>query len=105
MSVYVFDIDGTLVTDTNGKYSSAEPISPAIKKLNALYEQGHTIILMTARGMTSHIDYTEFTIKQMNDFGIRFHQLITNAKPKADYYIDDKAINVKDWLEDETNSY
>ena len=53
---------------------------------------------MTARGMTSHIDYTEFTTKQMKQFGIKFHELIMNVKPKADYYVDDKALNVKDWL-------
>lgn len=99
MSTYVFDIDGTLVTETAGNYPSARPIEPAIKKLNELYDQGHIIILMTARGMTSKIDYTEFTIEQMKEFGVKFHELIMNSKPKADYYIDDKAINVKDWLQ------
>lgn len=105
MKTYVFDIDGTIVTDTDGNYSSARPIEAAVKKLNQLYDSGNRIILMTARGMTSKIDYTEFTKKQMNEFGIKFHELIMNVKPKADFYIDDKAINAKDWLKDETDTH
>lgn len=105
MKTYVFDIDGTIVTDTNGDYPKALPIKAAIDRLNQLYDSGNRIILMTARGMTSKVDYTEFTKKQMKDFGIKFHELIMNVKPKADFYIDDKAINVKDWLKDETDSH
>jgi len=98
MKTYVFDIDGTIVTDTKGDYKNAKPIHDAIIKLNELYDSGNKIILMTARGMTSKIDYTEFTKNQMIEFGIKFHELIMNVKPNADFYIDDKAINVKDWL-------
>lgn len=105
MKTYVFDIDGTLVTDTQGDYLKAVPIKKSIEKLNTLYDSGHKIILMTSRGMTSNIDYTEFTKNQMKEFGIKFHELIMNVKPKADFYIDDKAVNVKDWLQDEANSY
>ena len=98
IKTYVFDIDGTLVTDTQGDYSAALPVSRAVSKANSLYDKGHKIILMTARGMTSKKDYTEFTENQMKDFGIKYHQLIMNKKPKADFYIDDKAVNVADWL-------
>ena len=96
--IYVFDIDGTLVTNTNGKYEFAKPLFEPIKRLNQLYEQGHKIILMTARGASSGIDHTEITKKQMKEFGVKFHELIMHQKPTADFFIDDKAINVKDWL-------
>lgn len=98
MSTYVFDIDGTIVTNTFGKYENAKPIEKAIDKLNSLYDEGHKIILMTARGATSKKDYTEFTRNQMQEFGVKFHELIMNQKPSADFFIDDKAINVEDWL-------
>lgn len=98
MSKYVFDIDGTLVTQDGSNYSSAKPIQAAIDKLNALYDEGHEIVLMTARGKCSGNDYSEFTKNQMQEFGIKHHELIMNQKPAADFYIDDKAINVHDWL-------
>jgi len=99
MKTYVFDIDGTLVTNTYGKYENAKPIVRAIEKLNKLYDEGNHIILMTARGASSKKDYSDFTMTQMKEFGIKFHQLIMNQKPTADFFIDDKAINVQDWLE------
>ena len=101
IKTYVFDIDGTIVTDTQGDYSSALPVTRVVSKVNSLYSKGHQIILMTARGMTSKKDYTDFTENQMKEFGIKYHQLIMNKKPKADFYIDDKAVNVVDWLNQE----
>ena len=98
MKTYVFDIDGTLVTDTNGNYTQALPVSRVITKVNALYDEGHKIILMTARGMTSKKDYSDFTVKQMEAFGVKYHDLVMNKRPKADFYIDDKAVNVIDWI-------
>ena len=35
---------------------------------------------------------------KMNEFGIKHHKLIMNKKPPADFYIDDKELNVFDWL-------
>ena len=50
---YVFDIDGTLCTKTDGDYEMAMPIEHRIKKVNKLFSQGHTIVLLTARGMAA----------------------------------------------------
>ena len=49
--IYVFDIDGTICTNTNGNYENADPFLKRIKKVNDLYEDGNKIIFMTARGM------------------------------------------------------
>ena len=98
---YVFDIDGTLVTqnpDDQSNYPEAKPIAEAVRRVNELFDEGHEIVLMTARGKCSGNDYSEFTKKQMQEFGIKHHELIMNQKPAADFYIDDKAINVHDWL-------
>ena len=91
--IYVFDIDGTICTNTDGAYESAVPYADMIDKVNKLYESGNTVIMMTARGSTTEIDWTEFTAKQLHGWGVKYHELIMNKKPHADVYVDDKAIN------------
>ena len=56
------DLDGTLCTDTNGDYVLAEPITENISKLNKLYDEGYTIIIDSARGSTTGIDWLPMTI-------------------------------------------
>ena len=101
--IYCFDLDGTLVTqaqDKEGKmhYSEALPIFQSIQKLRKLYEEGHHIIIQTARGSGSGKNYEDLTRQQLEEFNIPYHALNIGKKPSADIYIDDKAINVKDWL-------
>ena len=91
--IYVVDIDGTICTNTNGDYEKAVPYNDMIKKINHLYDLGNMIKMMTARGSTTGIDWTELTKKQLELWGVKHHELIMNKKPSADVYIDDKAIN------------
>jgi len=93
MKTYVFDIDGTICTNTNGAYESAVPFEDMVKKVNDLYSNGNVIKMMTARGSTTGIDWTDLTSKQLNDWGVKYHELIMNKKPHADVFVDDKAIN------------
>jgi ribonucleotide monophosphatase NagD (HAD superfamily) len=95
--IYCFDIDGTLCTNTEGDYESARPMAEAIARLNVLFDAKHKIILFTARGSTTGIDWRATTERQMKEWGVRYHELHL-GKPTADIYIDDKAINIKDWL-------
>ena len=91
--IYCFDLDGVLVTETKtGDYSDSQPIPDAISKLREFYDD-HTIIIHTARSY----DWLGHTQKQLSEFDIP-HDLLVMAKPKADYYIDDRAINSEDWL-------
>jgi len=92
--VYVFDIDGTICTNTNGNYGFAEPFLDIIKSINFLYDKGNTIKMMTARGSTTGHDWTELTEKQLAIWGVKYHELIMNKKPYGDVYVDDKAVNV-----------
>ena len=48
---YVFDIDGTICSLTEGDYENAQPFPSRIKKINKLYEEGNHITFFTARGM------------------------------------------------------
>lgn len=94
---YCFDLDDTLCYTKDKDYSSSVPIDFAIKEVNRLYDLGHNIKIFTARGTTSKIDYTDLTKKQLDDWGVKFHELITNTKPSFDIFIDDKAVNANDW--------
>ena len=94
--IYCFDIDGTLCTK-NCDYEEAKPYEKTIKHLNKLYDSGDKIIIMTARGARSGKDWTLFTEKQMESWGVKYHELIMNRKPHAHVFIDDRAINISDW--------
>jgi len=95
--IYCFDLDGTLCTNTYGKYLESIPYKTAIKEVNRLYDEGHTIIIDTARGGTSKIDWREKTEKQLQSWGVKYHQLRVGEKINADLFIDDKSINAETW--------
>ena len=87
------DIDGILITQdprNPGNYKSGKPIKEAIEIINSLYDSGHTIILWTSRGSTSWINWRDFTEKQLEVFGIKYHDLRLD-KPYFDIFIDDKS--------------
>lgn len=100
---YCFDIDGTLCDTPNNElgkpdYVNAKPFSFMIDQVNRLYNEGHYIIMQTARGKGSGIDWTDYTKQQLNDWGFKYHELFPMfCKPTADIFIDDKGINVEDW--------
>jgi hypothetical protein len=91
--IYCFDLDGTLCTNTNGNYESAEPFYDRIKVVNELYENGDTILIDTARGGTTGIDWYKFTESQLLKWGVKYHQLRVGIKLNFDILIDDKCIN------------
>lgn len=100
---YIFDLDGTICTNTNGEYQSAKPFIERIKYINRLFDIGNKIIIHTARGMgtfngnaeLANKEYYEFTKTQLENWGLKYNNLIL-GKPSGDYYIDDKGC----WSED-----
>ena len=102
---FVFDIDGTLCTNTGGAYTLSIPLPHRIGIVNRLYSEGHTIILATARGMGRHNnnaeraceEFYDFTKNQMQEWGVNFHHLFL-GKPAGDLYIDDKGILANDYF-------
>ena len=97
---YIVDIDGTIFSDTeNSQYHTAKPLQARIDYFNQLYDQGHEIHYWTARGSNSGIDWTELTLKQLNDFGVKYTTART-GKPAYDLWIDDKAINVEEFFKE-----
>jgi hypothetical protein len=94
--IYCFDIDGTLCTNTEGDYTNARAFPEVIAHVNRLYHEGNRIVLHTARGATTGIDWREETESQLSRWEVAYHTLHM-GKPSADIYIDDKAINIADW--------
>ena len=99
---WCFDLDNTLVNTKGSDYENSTPIPEAIAKVRGYKDRGDHIIIMTARGSGSKVDWRDFTEKQLNKFGIPYDQLIVGLKPGGvDVFVDDKAINALDWLADE----
>ena len=99
---WCFDLDNTLVNTKGSDYENSTPIPEAIAKVREYKDRGDHIIIMTARGSGSKVDWRDFTEKQLNKFGIPYDQLIVGLKPGGvDVFVDDKAINALDWLADE----
>ena len=101
---YCFDLDGTICdtpmrpSDNKPGYLEATPFPFMVEQVNRLYDEGHKIIIMTARGRGSGIDWTQLTIKQLDMWGVKYHELEPMFhKPTADIFIDDKGINSEEW--------
>jgi len=97
-----FDLDNTLVTHPviPGDYKTVKPIPNMINLLRKMKEDGHTIIIYTARRMETHggnigkviQDIGKITLDTLDLFQISYDEIVF-GKPIADMYIDDKAIN------------
>ena len=92
-----FDLDNTLC---EGPYESARPLPGVKELLHRLKEEGHTIIIHTARGMNSSNGNIgkvisrlgKLTIDHLDEWDFPYDELVF-GKPAADVYVDDKAIN------------
>jgi hypothetical protein len=109
--IYAFDLDETLCYRDKDvehlgvdKYKHCVPIQEMINRVNKLYDDGNTILIFTARGMSQfkgdiHKVYSNLygvTIDCLKSWGIKYHTLIM-GKPHYDYLIDDKAISIEDF--------
>lgn len=98
MNLYI-DIDNTICNtgDSVDKYNNATPIIDRIQHINNLYDNGYTITYWTARGNTSKVDYNELTVKQLKEWGCKYHHLKMN-KPSFDLFIDDKCCHSESYF-------
>lgn len=95
---FVIDIDGVIAQfrkDLN--YEHALPNQKMIDVINDLYNKNHQIILFTARGYVTKKDWRDITEKQLGKWGVQYHELHF-GKPNADFYIDDKMLNMYDLI-------
>jgi hypothetical protein len=97
--VYVFDIDGTICINSNSEYEKSVPLQDRIDKINQIFDDGHTVIFQTARGMGrsgnsaayANKAFYEFTKKQLDSWGVKYHSLFL-GKPAGDVYVDDRGV-------------
>lgn len=106
---YVFDIDGTIcepLSDSKfNDYHDVKPYTNRIKHINRLYDEGHTIIMQTARGMgrsknnqlSAYVMFYEMTLSQLKNWGVKHHGLYL-GKPAGDIYVDDKGQSDADFF-------
>jgi len=89
----VIDMDGTICTEEK-TYSRAlaKALPGAVENINKLYDEGHIILIYSAR---TWMEY-EMTHDWLQKNNIKFHQLIL-GKPIGDVWIDDRAINFNGW--------
>lgn len=97
-----FDLDNTLVTYPSipYDYSTVKPIDNMIQLARKMKDEGHTIIIYTARRMKTHSnnvgavvkDIGMVTLETLERFNIPYDEIIF-GKPIADMYIDDRAVN------------
>ena len=107
VQVALVDIDETICFyPNNRRYDQAEPNQENINKINKLYDEGWQIIYWTARGGSERSKaegkcYYDFTWKQLESWGCKFHDLSTGSKgkyikPACDIVIDDKAKRIEE---------
>jgi len=91
--IYCFDLDNTLCTTVDGDYENSTPIEDRIYKVNKLHSEGNRIIIDTARGSVTGIDWFDLTKEQLDNWGLQYDELRVGIKKYADVYIDDKGIS------------
>lgn len=109
--VVLVDIDETVCSyEGERNYDKAVSNAENIKKINDLYDKGWYVIYWTARGISEkpkkkvkrYYDFTyDFTWKQLESWGCKFHELSTGSKgkyikPPCDMVIDNKAKRIEE---------
>jgi len=89
----IIDLDGTICTEERQfSRSLAKPLPNAIERITELYNEGHTIIIYSARTWMEF----EMTVDWLKRHEVPYHQLIL-GKPIGDVWIDDRAITCDNW--------
>jgi capsule biosynthesis phosphatase len=115
--VWCFDLDGTITIDNECKrftieddinyYENVKPNNDVISFINKLHSSGERIIIHTARGMKTcgnNVDLVKSRLGNVTIDWLRKNKVsydeIYFGKPYASFYIDDKGINLKDFLKE-----
>jgi capsule biosynthesis phosphatase len=102
------DLDGVIaeIKKENETYADVKPIKSAVEKIKKLKENGHYIIIYTARHMKT-CDGNVYkaiskigliTLEWLKEHDIPYDEIVF-GKPWADIYIDDNGFRFKSWDE------
>jgi capsule biosynthesis phosphatase len=102
------DLDGVIaeLKKENETYADVKPISGVVEKIRKLKENGHYIIIYTARhmktcdGNVSKVlaKIGKITLDWLEKYQIPYDEIVF-GKPWADIYIDDNGFRFKNWNE------
>lgn len=102
------DLDGTICSfRKHGQtYEDVEPLSGAKEIIDSFKEQGHTIIIHTARNMQSQghnvgkvlKNIGKVTLDWLDRYGIQYDEIYF-GKPNADITIDDRTFRFEGWAQ------
>lgn len=92
------DFDGVLHDPKSAgpTHRMGKPYPNAKTVMRLWMDRGHVVIILTARATTTKA--TMAVVDWLNYFDIPFTR-VTNVKPVADLYIDDKAYRHTSWLD------
>lgn len=100
------DLDGVIchIRKENESYENLLPIFGAVEKIRSLKNEGHYIIIYTARRMKTHgantakviADIGKVTLDWLLKYDIPYDEIMF-GKPWADIYIDDNGFRFKSW--------
>jgi capsule biosynthesis phosphatase len=120
-NTYIIDIDLTILRAPHNRefdvydYVNAEPIVKVINKLNKLYNEGHLIILSTARGMRTFKGdvkaieeyHRPILIEWLNKHNVLYHRL--EFGKSWDYgtlfYVDDRSLTINQFVNADSNDH
>jgi len=95
------DFDGVIHAYSKGWYGGAlydVAIDGAFAAIKKLQNKGFNVVIFTARDKDQHADIIEWCIAQAGGEGLTFAEVkVTNQKPIAIAYIDDRGIRFTNW--------
>lgn len=103
--IVVVDFDGTLALGDTSNISSMIPNKDLIDKINTMHNDGNYIKVVTARGSKSCNSLEERSSKYYDTLSLWLHKNGVNydelsfVKEYGDLYLDDRCINIRDYLE------
>jgi capsule biosynthesis phosphatase len=102
------DLDGVIaeLKKENETYTDVKPIPGAVEKIKKLKENGHYIIIYTARHMKTCDGNVakviskigKITLEWLEKYQVPYDEIVF-GKPWADIYIDDNGFRFKNWDE------
>lgn len=95
--IFFIDIDNTICTTKKSDYVNSIPDYRVIHDFNKLYELGHQIHYWTERGTKTGFYWDDFTIRQLKIWNVNYSSL-SIGKPHYTTWIDDKSINIEDFI-------
>jgi capsule biosynthesis phosphatase len=102
----ICDVDDTISVTTTHDWENATPNNAVINKINKLYNNGWTVILMTARGQvscngnfkTAAEKYRTKMEAWLKKHEVKYHML-SFEKYLASYYVDDKSLTPQQFID------